>query len=96
MVAEIDRLCRRYNMSGSSFLFVDPQWHRDMLNHCFSGWRHQSYAWKNQGYKTFDDYLTLFYSNQRRNIKRERRTLEKQGVFVKTFSGKDIPRAFFL
>ena len=24
MVAEIDRLCRRYNMSGSSFLFVDP------------------------------------------------------------------------
>jgi hypothetical protein len=95
MVAEIDRLCRRYNMSGSSFLFVDPQWHRDMLTHGFSGWRHQSYAWKNQGYKTFDDYLTIFNSNQRRNIKRERRTLEKQGVFVKTFSGKDIPRTFF-
>jgi predicted N-acyltransferase len=31
MVAEIDRLCRHYNMSGSSFLFVDPQWHRHML-----------------------------------------------------------------
>ena len=95
MMAEIDRLCRRYNMSGSSFLFVDPQWHRDMLKHGFSGWRHQSYAWKNQGYKTFDDYLSIFNSNQRRNIKRERKALERQGVLVKTFTGKDIPQRFF-
>jgi predicted N-acyltransferase len=95
MVAEIDRLCRRYNMSGSSFLFVDPQWHRDMLDHGFCAWRHQSYAWQNQGYKNFDEYLTMFNSNQRRNIKRERKALEKQGVFVKTFTGQDIPRNFF-
>ena len=95
MVAEIDRLCRRYNISGSSFLFVDPQWHRDMLGHGFYAWRHQSYAWQNQGYKNFDEYLTMFNSNQRRNIKRERKALEKQGVFVKTFTGQDIPRNFF-
>ena len=88
MVAEIDRLCRRYNISGSSFLFVDPQWHRDMLGHGF-------YAWRHQGYKNFDEYLTMFNSNQRRNIKRERKALEKQGVFVKTFTGQDIPRNFF-
>ena len=95
IVSEIDRLCRRYGISGCSFLFADPQWHRGMLNHGFSGWRHQSYVWKNQGYKTFDDYLKIFNSNQRRNIKRERNALEKQGVFVKTFTGRDIPRAFF-
>ena len=95
MVAEIDRLCRHYNISGSSFLFVDPQWHRDMLSYGFFGWRHQSYAWKNEGYKTFEDYLSMFNSNQRRNIKRERKALEKQGIFVKTFTGKDIPRIFF-
>ena len=53
------------------------------------------HAWKNQRYKTFDDYLTIFNSNQRRNIKRERNALEKQGVFVKIFTGKDIPRTFF-
>ena len=95
IVAEIDRLCRRYSLSGSSFLFVDPQWHRDMLNHGFCGWRHQSYTWENQGYKSFDDYLSVFDSNQRRNIKRERKALETQGVFVKTFTGKDIPHNFF-
>ena len=95
MVAEIDRLCHRYSISGSSFLFVDPQWHRDMLDHGFSAWRHQSFAWRNEGYNNFDEYLTMFNSNQRRNIKRERKALEKQGVFVESFTGKDIPRNFF-
>ena len=92
MVAEIDRLCHRYNISGSSFLFVDPQWNRDMLKYGYSGWRHQSYAWKNQGYKSFDDYLSVFNSNQRRNIKRERNALKNQGVFIKTFTGGIIQR----
>jgi len=39
--------------------------------------------------------LAVFNSNQRRNIKRERKALQKQGVFVQTFSGEKIPRAFF-
>jgi len=32
MIAEIDRLCRRHRLSGSSFLFVDPQWRREMVD----------------------------------------------------------------
>jgi predicted N-acyltransferase len=95
MVAEIDRLCRSYRMSGSSFLFADPQWQREMVKHGYFGWRHQSYAWQNQGYESFDEYLAVFNSNQRRNIKRERKAIEKQGVFVKTFTGENIPRSFF-
>lgn len=92
MVAEINRLCQHYGMSGSSFLFVDPRWQRDMLDQGFSGWRHQSFVWKNEGYETFDDYLAIFNSNQRRNIKRERNSLEKQEVFIKMLAADDIPR----
>lgn len=95
MVAEIDQLCRSYRMSGSSFLFADPQWQYEMIKHGYLGWRHQSYAWQNQGYETFDDYLAVFNSNQRRNIKRERKAIEKQGVFIRTYTGEDIPHAFF-
>lgn len=94
MVDEINRLCLHYGMSGSSFLFVDPGWHQDMLNQGYFGWRHQSFTWKRQGYKTFDDYLAVFNSNQRRNIKRERKSLEKQGIFIKMLAGDDIPRSF--
>ena len=95
IVAEIDQLCRRYRMSGSSFLFADPQWRLEMIKHGYFGWRHQSYAWQNRGYQTFDDYLAIFNSNQRRNIKRERQAIEKQGVSVRIFTGEDIPRTFF-
>ncbi len=95
MVAEIDRLCRSYRMSGSSFLFADPRWCIEMSEHGYLGWRHQSYAWHNQGYETFDDYLAVFNSNQRRNIKRERKALKKHGVILKIFTGSDIPRSFF-
>jgi len=94
MVAEIDRLCRSYQMSGSSFLFADPQWRQEMIKHGYCGWRHQSYAWQNQGYKSFDDYLAVFNSNQRRNIKRERQAIGKQGVSVRIFTGGDIPQSF--
>jgi predicted N-acyltransferase len=95
MVAEIDRLCRRYNMSGSSFLFVDPQWHREMLDLGYFGWQHQSYAWLNHGYESFDDYLAIFNSNQRRNIKRERKAIEKQGIYLKVLTDQSISRTLF-
>lgn len=95
MVAEVDRLCRRLGLSGSSFLFADHRWQREMLKYGYLSWRHQSYAWQNQGYQGFDDYLTVFNSNQRRNIKRERRALENQGVRLKIFKGEEIPRKFF-
>jgi predicted N-acyltransferase len=95
MVAQIDRLCRRYHLSGSSFLFVDPKWHREMLDLGYFGWQHQSYAWLNHGYKSFDDYLAIFNSNQRRNIKRERKAVEKQGISLKILTGNSIPSTLF-
>jgi len=95
MMAEVDRLCRRLGLSGSSFLFADHQWQRGMLKHGYLSWRHQSYAWQNQGYQGFEDYLKVFNSNQRRNIKRERRVLADQGIRLRILKGEEIPREFF-
>ena len=95
MVNEINRFCRRFRLSGSSFLFVDPQWQRKIVNLGYLGWMHQSFVWQNCNYNSFDDYLSIFNSNQRRNIKRERKALEKQEITMKTFRGDDIPRTFF-
>ena len=95
MVNEIVQLCRRFGLSGCSFLFVDPQWRRLMINHGFISCLHQSFVWQNANYRGFDDYLAAFNSNQRHNIKRERQSIAKQGVELKIFEGNDIPRAFF-
>jgi len=95
MLKEIVQLCYRYGLSGCSFLFVDPQWRRLMINHGFISWLHQSFVWRNVNYRAFDDYLSAFNSNQRHNIKRERQSVIKQGVELKIFEGNDIPHAFF-
>ena len=95
MVNEIEQFCRQYSISGCSFLFVDPQWRRLMINCGFISWLHQSFTWQNAAYQSFDDYLAVFNSNQRHNIKRERRSIAKNGITLKIFEGDQIPPAYF-
>lgn len=95
MVNEIEQFCRKYPISGCSFLFVDPQWRRLMINCGFISWLHQSFTWQNAAYQSFDDYLAVFNSNQRHNIKRERRAIAKNGITLKIFEGDQIPPAYF-
>ncbi|MEG5057277.1 GNAT family N-acetyltransferase [Microcoleus sp. A2-C5] len=95
MVSAIDHFCDRHNISGCNFLYVDPAWRQRMENHGFSTWMHHSYIWQNQGYQNFDGYLGAFNANQRRNIKRERKAVDKAGLLLKTLTGDDIPQAMF-
>ncbi|MDX2097521.1 MAG: GNAT family N-acetyltransferase [Leptolyngbyaceae cyanobacterium bins.59] len=92
MVAEIDRFCTRQNISGCNFLYVDPDWQPVIQRHGFTPWLHQSYVWKNLGFQTFDDYLGVFNANQRRNIKRERKAVEKAGLSLKVLTGDDLSK----
>jgi len=95
MVNEIEQFCRRYRICSCNFLFVDPQWRHQLINYGFSSCLHQSFVWQNLGYQSFDDYLAAFNSNQRHNIKRERKSIATHGVTMKIFQGDEIPHTFF-
>lgn len=95
MVSEIDHFCTRHHISGCNFLYVDPEWRLFMEQFGFTSWLHHSYIWQNEGYQTFDDYLAVFNANQRRNIKRERKAVEKAGLHLKTLTGDEISHALF-
>jgi uncharacterized protein len=95
MIWEIDRYCARHQISGCHFLYVDPQWQPRLERHGFNRWLHHSYIWQNQGFNTFDDYLSGFNANQRRNIKRERKAVEKAGLRLQTLTGDEIPKPMF-
>lgn len=95
MVASIDRFCDRNRLSGCHFLFVDPEWRLEMERFGFNSWLHHSYIWNNQGFNSFDDYLTVFNANQRRNIKRERKAVTNAGLIIKTLAGEEIPHHLF-
>lgn len=93
MVAEIDRFCTRNRFSGCSFLFVDPRWRHRLTGSGFKSWTHQGYAWQNQKYRRFEDFLAMFNANQRRNIRREREKIEKQGVRLEPVFGDEVSRS---
>jgi uncharacterized protein len=95
MVAAIDHFCDRNRLSGCHFLFVDPEWKPILERYGFSSWLHHSYIWTNQAFNTFDDYLKVFNTNQRRNIKRERKAVANAGLRIETFVGEEIPHFLF-
>lgn len=87
MVAAIDQFCDRNQISGCHFLYTDPAWRSQLEDLGFHKWLHHSYVWKNEGYSSFDDYLARFNANQRRNIKRERKSVAKAGLAFKIHTG---------
>lgn len=95
MLKEIDRFCRHHGLAGSSFHFVDPLWGEILDRHGYCAWIHQSFVWKNEGYGNFEDYLSGFNSNQRRNIRRERLELSRRGIRVEMIPGAELPRSFY-
>ena len=42
------------------------------------------FQWKNEGYATFEDYLSRFSSKRRNQIRRERKEMGKQGISITT------------
>ncbi len=95
MLHEIDNFCVKHGISGCHFLYVDPQWRPLLERQGFTTWLHHSYIWGNTGFQTFDDYLTVFNANQRRNIKRERKAVEKAGLKLQALTGEEIPNSLF-
>ncbi|WP_009632578.1 GNAT family N-acetyltransferase [Synechocystis sp. PCC 7509] len=95
MIRAIDYFCDRQNISGCHFLYVDPEWKPVLERHGFTAWLHHSSIWQNQEFKSFDDYLTIFNANQRRNIKRERKAVEKQSLQLQVLTGDEIPKSLF-
>ena len=91
MIAAIDNFCDRNRLSGCNFLFVDPDWREIMERNGFHSWQHHGYIWSNRDFNSFDDYLKMFNTNQRKNIKRERKAVTKAGLYTKTYVGSDIP-----
>lgn len=95
MLGEIERFGRRQGLAGCSFHFVDPGWADRVAAAGYCAWTHQSFAWENEGYRSFEDYLARFNSNQRRNILREQRALAARGVRVEMIPGGDLAREHY-
>ena len=91
MVTAIDQLCKTLKLASCHFNFIDAAWFAANCANTFMPWQHQSFLWRNAGYGSFDDYLQIFKSTQRRNIRRERRQIENQGICIRSMTADEIP-----
>ena len=90
LMQQIDRFCREQTIFSCNFLYVDPQWQPLAEAAGCATWINQQSLWSNQNYTSFDDYLTSFNANQRRNIKRERKSVQSAGLSVTPLVGEDL------
>jgi predicted N-acyltransferase len=93
MLGLIKEFCRRNEILSCNFLYVDPGWQSLAQAAGCAVWLNQQSLWTNPGHATFDDYLARFNANQRRNIRRERRSVTTAGLTVTPLVGEEIPPA---
>ncbi len=91
LAAVLERLCADDAFSSVHVNFCRPA---DAEALAARGWLRRTgyqYQWRNDGYRTFDDYLAGLRSKRRNQARRERRELEGQGVEIRTYVGDAIP-----
>ncbi|MDR2142763.1 MAG: GNAT family N-acetyltransferase [Treponema sp.] len=85
-----EALCRNNGIRGLHLLFAEPAWASrpgSLVERGYFAWKHQRYVWENTGFAGFDDYLAGFNKNQRKNIRREYRRHEEQGIGLRIVEG---------
>ena len=53
----------------------------------------QQFHWRNEGYASFEDFLTALASRKRKAIRRERREAAEAGITVHPLTGRDLTEA---
>lgn len=88
----VHEFCRGNRLGGFSVLWPEPEFAALLPTEEYTGWRHQHFLWENPGFNDFDDYLAAFSKNQRRNIRRERKSMADQGIVVSAEPGESLGR----
>ena len=91
LLEQIDDFCRRNGILSCNFLYVDPAWQPLAEAAGCERWINQQSQWTNPGHADFEAYLASFNANQRRNIRRERRSVAQAGLTVTPLAGEAIP-----
>tara|TARA_Y100001968_G_C19378225_1_gene728882 strand:- start:142 stop:1314 length:1173 start_codon:yes stop_codon:yes gene_type:complete len=90
MLQLIEDFANKNGILSCNFLHTDPDWTTLVEKYNYSKWLHQYSLWMASDSKNFADYLSKFNSNQRRNIKRERKKIQESGFKINILEGSSI------
>src|ERR671921_1784308 len=88
LLESAEDLGTEYRVSSSHALFL-PEHELDAFTKRGFAVRHSlQFHWRNQGYETFSDYLEALSGKRRRQISRERRQLQSEGLEILHLTGE--------
>ncbi len=90
LINHIESFAITNKILSCNFLYIDESWGNHLKSLGYHKWINSSSEWRSYGEKTFDDFLSRFNSNQRKNIKKERKSITKQDIKVEIFNEDDI------
>jgi len=89
LVDGMRRLCKERGASSIHCLFSDAA---DTTTLCERGFMRRTschFHWRNDDYRSFDEFLSHLSSRKRKKIRRERRHVQEAGLRMKLLSGKE-------
>jgi len=86
-------LCRREGIPSLQILFATEDEARHLGEAGLSLRMGFQFHWRNEGYRTPEDFLARFRSKDRNAIKRERRAPQEQGIAIRTVRGDELSKA---
>ncbi|BDG04834.1 GNAT family N-acetyltransferase [Anaeromyxobacter oryzae] len=86
------RLCADEGIHGVHALFPDPEDARELEAAGLALRIDFQYHWRNDGYRTPEDFLARFPSKRRNAIRREKSMPERQGIAIRTVRGDELVR----
>ena len=95
LLAAAEQICRQNDLPSINLLWSDPSWAGLLPDLNYYAWEHIHYVWENENFQSFDDYLSLFSKNQRKNIRKEYMRHIEQGITVRVIPGEEAEKEHY-
>ena len=79
-INEVIHFMNEKNIETWHILFPDSSLEKDLIKNNFIKRTGYKFIWKNKNYLNFEDYLNIFKSRQRKNIKNERKKISQLNI----------------
>ncbi|MDG2461312.1 MAG: GNAT family N-acetyltransferase [Luminiphilus sp.] len=93
IVSAVQTLCETLDVSSWHVLFVDADTSEQLTSGGMTQRMTTQFHWFNRGYRDFADFLDRFSSRKRKNLRREREQIARQGLSLRTLKGGEISDA---
>ncbi|MFM7142219.1 MAG: GNAT family N-acetyltransferase, partial [Alphaproteobacteria bacterium] len=88
-------LCEENGLSSVHVNFCTPDEAAVLREEGWLERRGYQFKWRNYGYDTFEDWLGALRHKRRKQVRRERRELDEQGIRIEALCGDGIPGELF-